>query len=331
MKLVSLREGGRDGALAIVSADMRRAARAADIARTLQAALDDWGMVEPRLRELARKLDAGTVENAFDFDPASALAPLPRAFQFLDGSAYYHHMSVVRAARGAKVPADFFDLPLMYQGLSDPILAAGDALRLLQDEPLGIDIEAEIAIITGDVPMGVSVKEAPRYVRLITLLNDYSLRLVIPPEIGRGFGFVQGKCVNSMGPVAVTPDELGDAWDGRLLRGRYLVEINGKRLGELQPAQDASFDYAQLIAHAARTRELRAGTIIGAGALANQDHDRFGSGCIAEERAHEQLRDGSPTMPYLRFGDRVRLEMFDDAGRSLFGAIDQRVERYVRS
>ena len=330
MRLATLKEGGRDGRLAVVSADMQRVVRAAHIAPTLQAALDDWGRIESDLRDLSRKLDAGDAAGAFDFDPAAVLAPLPRAYQFLDGSVYYHHMSVVRAARGARPPADFFDLPLMYQGLSDPLLSAHEPLRLLDDEPLGIDIEAEIAIITGDVPMGISVTEAPRYVRLITLLNDYSLRLVIPPEIGRGFGFLQGKCVSSMGPVAVTPDELGDAWNGRLLRGRYLIEINGKRLGVLQPAEDASFDYAQLMAHAARTRELRAGTVIGAGALANANHERHGSGCIAEERAHEQLRNGSAETPYLRFGDRVRLEMFDDAGRSLFGAIDQGVQRYAR-
>lgn len=331
MKLATLNEGGRDGTLAVVSADMRRAVRATGIAPTLQAALDDWAEIEPRLRALDQALGEGGAEGAFDYDPGSALAPLPRAYQFLDGSAYYHHMSVVRAARGAKPPADFFEIPLMYQGLSDPILGPGQPLRLTEDEALGIDIEAEIAVITGDVPMGVSVEDAPGYVRLIVLLNDYSLRGVIPPEIGRGFGFLQGKCVNSMGPVAVTPDEFGSAWNGRLLSGIYRIHINGNQLGELQPGIDASFDYAQLIAHAARTRELRAGTVIGAGALANADHDRHGSGCIAEERAHEQIRDGAPSMPYLRFGDHVRLEMVDCDGRSLFGAIDQRVEPYVAS
>ncbi|WP_176593763.1 fumarylacetoacetate hydrolase family protein [Sphingobium sp. EM0848] len=329
MKLASLNEGGRDGRLLVVSADMRKAVRATGIAPTLQAALDDWADAEPALHALERALAEGRAEGAFDFDPAAALAPLPRAYQFLDGSAYYHHMSVVRAARGARPPEDFFEVPLMYQGLSDPILGPGQPLRLTEDEALGIDIEAEIAVITGDVPMGVTVEDAPGHVRLIVLLNDYSLRGVIPPEIGRGFGFLQGKCVNSMGPVAVTPDELGDAWNGRLLSGIYRIHINGRRLGELQPGIDASFDYAQLIAHAARTRELRAGTVIGAGALANADHARHGSGCIAEERAHEQLRNGAPTTPYLRFGDHVRLEMFDARDVSLFGAIDQRVERYV--
>lgn len=331
MKLTSLNEGGRDGALAVVSADMRRAVRATGIAPTLQTALDNWANVEPALRTLDRALAEGKADGVFDYDPRAALAPLPRAYQFLDGSAYYHHMSVVRAARGAKPPEDFFEIPLMYQGLSDPILGPTQPLRLTEDEALGIDIEAEIAVITGDVPMGVSVEDAPNYVRLIVLLNDYSLRGVIPPEIGRGFGFLQGKCVNSMGPVAVTPDELGSAWNGRLLSGIYRIHINGNQLGELQPGIDASFDYAQLIAHAARTRELRAGTVIGAGALANADHARHGSGCIAEERAHEQLRDGAPSMRYLRFGDQVHLEMVDDHGRSLFGAIDQRVEPYVAS
>lgn len=330
MKLATVKEGGRDGTLVVVSPDMTRAVRATGVAATMQAALDDWDRVGPILHVLSDRLAAGPAEREFPFDPTIALAPLPRAYQFLDGSAYYHHMSVVRAARGAKVPDDFFQVPLMYQGVSDPMLGPAAPLRLTEDEGLGIDLEAEVVIITGDVPMGVSVEEAPRYVRLITLLNDYSLRGVIPPELTRGFGFLQGKCISSMAPVAVTPDELGAAWDGRLLSGRYLVEVNGKRLGELEPGQDATFNYAQLIAHAARTRELRAGTVIGAGALANANHERYGSGCIAEERAHEQLRDGAPSMPYLRFGDRVRMEMFGSDGRSLFGAIDQKIERYHR-
>lgn len=330
MRLATIPGPGRDGTLVIVSIDMARAAPALGIAATLQAALDDWDVAESKLRGLAAKVEAGTAHGSFAFDPSVVLAPLPRAYQFLDGSMYYHHMAIVRAARGAKVPDDFFDKPLLYQGLSDPMVGPGQPIRLTEDEAFGIDVEAEIAVITGDVPMGVTAEEAPAYVKLIVLLNDYSLRGVIPDEIGRGFGFIQGKCVNSMGPVAVTPDELAGSWDGRLLSGRYLVEINGKKLGELEPGLDASFDYAQLIAHAARTRELRAGTVIGAGALANADHDRHGSGCIAEERAHEQIVGGEPRMPYLRFGDRVRLEMFDGTGRSLFGAIDQQIEPYVR-
>lgn len=331
MRLATLSEGGRDGVLTVVSADHSRAVRAGAAAPTLQSALDDWDQIAPALQRLSDSLDAGeAVDGAFETATAAWLAPLPRAYQFLDGSAYFHHMSVVRAARGAKPPEDFFDLPLMYQGVSDPLLGPEQPLRLTEDEALGIDIEAEIIIITGDVPMGVSVDEAPGYVRLIGLLNDYSLRNVIPPEIGRGFGFLQGKCISSMGPVVVTPDDLKGSWDGRRLSGRYLVHINGEQLGDLQPGVDASFDYAQLISHAARTRELRAGTVIGAGALANADHDRHGSGCIAEERAHEQLKNGAPSTPYLRFGDRVRLEFFDEVGRSVFGAIDQTVEPYER-
>lgn len=331
MKLGTLAEGGRDGILAVVSADLTRAVRVGPSAPTLQFALDDWTRISPDLQRLSEALNSGeTLDGAFVVTDAEWAAPLPRAYQFLDGSAYYHHMSVVRAARGAKPPEDFFEIPLMYQGVSDPLLGPEQPLRLTEDEALGIDIEAEIVIITGDVPMGVSVEEAPSYVRLIGLLNDYSLRKVIPPEIGRGFGFLQGKCISSMGPVVVTPDDLTDIWDGRRLSGRYLVHVNGEKLGDLQPGIDASFDYAELIAHAARTRELRAGTVIGAGALANADHDRHGSGCIAEERAHEQLREGAPSMPYLRFGDRVRLEFFDAAGQSVFGAIDQTVQPYRR-
>ncbi len=328
MKLASLVSEARDGSLVVVSRDHAYAARANGIATTLQEALDDWDRVAPALEALYGRLNDGKAESAFALDYSALAAPLPRAHQFLDGSAYYYHMSVVRAARGAKMPDDFFETPLMYQGLSNPMIGPTEPLRLIEDEALGIDIEAEIVMITGDVPMGTTIDQAPAYIRLITLLNDYSLRSVIPPEIGRGFGFLQGKCVSSMGPIAVTPDELGDAWNGRLLSGRYLIHINDRQLGDLSPGEDASFDYAQLIAHAARTRELRAGTIIGAGALANKDHDRHGSGCIAEERAHEQITTGAPFTPYLRFGDRVRLEMFDREGKSIFGAIDQFVERY---
>lgn len=328
MKLASLRSGGRDGTLVVVSRDMKTIVAAGAAYPTLQSALDDWKRAAPVLEERYAALSSGRIAEAAPLAVEALAAPLPRAFLFLDGSAYYYHMSVVRAARGAKVPDDFFDKPLLYQGTSDPMLGPTEPLRLTDDESLGIDVEAEIAVITDDVPMGVGVEDAGAHIKLVTLLNDYSLRLVIPPELARGFGFVQGKCVSSMGPIAVTPDELGDAWQGNLPHGRYLLHINETKLGDLSPGDDASFNYAQLIAHGARTRELRAGTVIGAGALANRDHDRHGSGCIAEERAHEQIRDGAPSMPYLRFGDRVRLEMFDLRGASIFGAIDQKVERY---
>jgi fumarylacetoacetate (FAA) hydrolase len=329
MKLASLRSIQRDGKLVVVSRDLQHIAEAGPDLPTLQAALDDWGRADPLLQARYAALNAGAIADAIPINVDMLAAPLPRAYLFLDGSAYYYHMSVVRSARGAKVPDDFFDRPLLYQGTSDPMLGPTESLRLTEDEALGIDVEAEIAIITDDVPMGVSVEDAGRHIKLVTLLNDYSLRLVIPPELARGFGFVQGKCVSTMGPIAVTPDELGDAWDSNLLHGRYLVHINGELLGDLSPGDDASFNYAQLICHGARTRELRAGTVIGAGALANRDHDRHGSGCIAEERAHEQLKDGAPQMRYLRFGDRVRMEMFDADGQTIFGAIDQQIERYV--
>jgi fumarylacetoacetate (FAA) hydrolase len=329
MKFATRKNGTRDGELLIVSRDLTMAVSASPYAATMQIALDSWATSAPSLSARYDELNQNRVSEAFALDMDSLMAPLPRSFQFLDGSAYFYHMSVVRAARGAAPPADFFDKPLMYQGTSDPFLGPHEPLRLPADEELGIDIEAEIAVITDDVPIGTSVAEAPAHVKLITLLNDYSLRNVIPPELARGFGFVQGKCVSSLSPFALTPDELGDAWDGKLLHGRYLVHINDKLLGDLSTGDDASFNYAELIAHAATTRELRAGTVIGAGALANKDHDRHGSGCIAEERAHEQIRDGAPTMLYLRFGDRVRLEMVDSEGRTIFGAIDQRVEKYT--
>ena len=254
-------------------------------------------------------------------------APLPRAYQFLDGSAYPNHMSVIRQARGAAMPSDFYEKPLMYQGFADRIIGPTEPLLLLEDSEFGVDIEAEIVIVTSDVPQGTSDEEAPRYVRLLGLLNDVSLRNLIPPELARGFGFLQGKSANSMAPFLVTPDEVGNLWNGKLLSGRYECRIRGELIGELDPGTDAVFTFGQLIAHACRTRELTAGTIIGAGALANADR-RHGCGCIAELRAREQLASGVARTPYLHFGDELRLEMFDLHGNSIFGAIHQRLERW---
>lgn len=328
MIFATLRECGRDGALLVVNRARDRAVRAAGIAPTLQALLDDWDQLSPRAAELAARLEAGRCADSLAIEIRALAAPLPRAFQFLDGSAYPHHMSVIREARGAKMPADFYEKPLMYQGLSDKFIGPVESILLTEDEAFGVDIEAEVIVITADVPQGVSVAEADGYIRLFGLLNDVSLRSLIPPEIGRGFGFLQGKSASSMGPFVVTPDEVGSLWNGHLLSGRYLCHVRGALLGELDPGVDAVFDYPQLIAHASRTRELTAGTVIGAGALANADRSR-GCGCIAELRAREQLTEGQARTPYLKFGDDLRLEMFDSAGRTLFGAIHQRLQRWT--
>lgn len=327
MIFATLREGGRDGTLLIVSRTRDRAVRAAGVAATLQALLDDWERLLPRAAELAARLEAGRCGDAFAIDIGALAAPLPRAFQFLDGSAYPHHMSVIREARGARMPADFHEKPLMYQGLSDEFIGPAEPILLTEDEAFGVDIEAEVIVITADVPQGVSVAAAGGYIRLFGLLNDVSLRGLIPAELGRGFGFLQGKSASSMGPFVVTPDELGSLWNGQLLSGRYVCHVRGVMIGDLDPGADAVFDYPQLIAHASRTRQLTAGTVIGAGALANADRSR-GCGCIAELRAREQLTEGRARTSYLRFGDDLRLEMLDPAGGTLFGAIHQRLQRW---
>ncbi len=327
MIFATLREGGRDGTLLVVDRARQRAVRATAVSPTLQALLDDWDRLQPRAAELGARLEADRCPEAFAIDVGALTAPLPRALQFLDGSAYPHHMSVIREARGARLPADFYEKPLMYQGLSDRFIGPTEPIVLTEDEAFGVDIEAEIIVITADVPQGVPLDAAGDSIRLFGLLNDVSLRGLIPAELARGFGFLQGKSASSMGPFVVTPDELGPLWNGHLLSGRYLCHIRGELIGDLDPGIDALFDYPQLIAHASRTRALSAGTVIGAGALANADR-RHGCGCIAELRAREQLAEGSARTPYLRFGDTVRLEMFDREQRTLFGAIEQQLRRW---
>lgn len=327
MIFATLSGHGRDGSLLVVSTDRQHAVKAGAECPTLQYLLDHWEAQYPRLRRLLAELEAGHAPGAFSVDVHALLAPLPRAYAFLDGSAYPHHMSVIRQVRGARMPDNFLEKPLMYQGCSDPFLAPTAAIVLREDTSYGIDIEAEVVVITGDVPQGISAEEAPGYVRLLGLLNDVSLRGLIPDEIGRGFGFLQGKSPSALGPFVVTPDEVGDLWDGKLLSGRYQCDIRGTRIGDLEPGEDAVFNYADLIAHAAKTRDLPAGTVIGAGALANADRER-GCGCIAELRAREHLASGAPRTDYLHFGDTLRLEMFDRHGRSIFGAIEQTVERW---
>jgi fumarylacetoacetate (FAA) hydrolase len=326
LKLATLKHGGRDGTLVVVSRDLSRAVKAQAFAPTLQAALDDWASASPMLEAVYSRLNDGVLEEAFAFDPSACAAPLPRAYQWADGSAYVNHVELVRKARGAEMPASFWTDPLMYQGGSDGLIGPRDPV-LAASEDWGIDFEGEVAVITDDVPMGVTPDQAARHVVLLALVNDVSLRNLIPGELAKGFGFFQSKPATAFSPVAVTPDELGDAWDGRKVHRPLTVHLNGTLFGEPDAGTDMTFDFAQLVAHAARTRFLAAGSIVGSGTVSNVDRSR-GSACLAERRMLEQIADGRPSTPFMRFGDRVRIEMFDAAGRSIFGAIDQVVQQY---
>jgi fumarylacetoacetate (FAA) hydrolase len=325
MKLGSLKEGGRDGTLIVVSRDLKNAVRAGGIAPTLQAALDDWSRSAPRLNALSEALNAGRAEGAFALDPAALAAPLPRAYEFVDGSAYLPHVERVRRARGAEVPESFYTDPLMYQATSagfygprDPILAAS--------EDWGIDLEAEVVVVTDDVPMGVTPKAAEAHIQLVGLVNDVSLRNLIPPELAKGFGFLQSKPRSALSPVLATPDELGDAWREAKLHLAMRTWINGKWFGEAEAGVDMQFSFAELVAHAAKTRPLSAGAIVGSGTIANQDTAK-GASCLAEQRTVETLRDGKPSTPFLKFGDVVKIDVTDANGASLFGAIEQAVTK----
>jgi len=328
MKLATLKGPGRDGRLVVVSADLTRAVEVPRIAPTLQAALDDWAAMAPALEQAALRLarDQVDADEVVPLDPAQCGAPLPRAYQFADGSAYLHHVELVRRARGAEMPPSFLHDPLMYQGASDGFLGPTDPIEVA-DEAFGIDLEAEVAVITDDVPMGIDALSAHRHVVLVMLLNDVSLRRLVPDELAKGFGFFQGKPRSACSPVAVTPAQLGTAWREAKLYRPLLSSINGKELGRPDAGVDMQFDFGQLIAHAARTRPLAAGTIIGSGTISNKD-PATGSSCLAEVRTIEQIEQGQPATPFLKFGDRVRIDMLDDAGRSIFGAIDQEVVRY---
>ena len=327
MKLASLKQGGRDGTLVVVSRDLTRAVAVPEVARTLQAALDNWHEVAALLRQRYEELNAGDISDAFAFQPAQVAAPLPRAYQWLDASAYVNHVELVRKARGAEMPASFWTDPLMYQGGSDSFSGPGDPI-LAESEDWGIDLEGEVAVVTDDVPMGVSARAAAKHIRLVMLVNDVSLRNLIPGELAKGFGFLQGKPATAFSPVAVTPAELGPAWDGHKLHLPLSVHLNGVPLGQLDAGMDMTFDFPTLIAHAARTRELEAGTIIGSGTVSNVDRSK-GSACLAETRMLETLRDGKPRTSFLRFADRVKLEMLDGHGHSIFGAIEQVVQKYT--
>jgi len=325
MKLATLNDGARDGQLAVVARDLKTAHIADGIAPTLQAALDDWPFIAPQLQALYQALNAGSARRAFDFDPAHCMAPMPRAFQWADGSAYVNHVELVRKARSAEMPPSFREDPLMYQGGSDDFLGPMDDIVLAREE-WGIDFEAELAVITGDVTMGATPDDAHGQIRLLMLANDVSLRNLIPPELAKGFGFLQSKPATSFSPVAVTPDELGEAWrDGKVhlpLRSTW----NGRLVGQPDAGTDMVFNFPQLIAHLAKTRNVRAGSIVGSGTVSNKDASR-GYSCIAEQRCLETIEHGEPVTGFMRFGDTIRIEMLDAAGKSVFGAIEQALRR----
>ena len=325
MKLGSLKEGGRDGTLIVVSRDLTKAVRATAIASTLQRALEDWSNVAPRLNALSQDLNAGKVEGTFDLDMADLAAPMPRAYEFVDGSAYLPHVERVRRARGAEVPESFYVDPLMYQAVSAGFYGPRDAVKVTSED-YGIDLEAEVVIVTDDVPMAVTPADAAAHIQLVGLINDVSLRGLIPPELAKGFGFLQSKPRSALSPVLVTPDELGGYWKDNKVHRPMLTHINGKWFGAPEAGVDMQFDFAQLVAHAAKTRPLTAGTIVGSGTVANEDTS-LGASCFAEQRTVETLRDGKPSTPFMKFGDVVRIEMLDDAGKTIFGAIEQKIER----
>jgi fumarylacetoacetate (FAA) hydrolase len=323
MKLATLKDGTRDGQLIVVSRDLRTAAIADQIVPTLQRALDDWAFYAPQLMDVYEALNQGRARNSFSFDAKACMAPLPRAYQWADGSSYVNHVELVRRARGAEMPPEFWTDPLMYQGGSDDFIGPADDI-VCATESYGIDFEAEVAVITSDVQMAATPDEALRHVRLLMLVNDVSLRNLIPAELAKGFGFFQSKPATSFSPVAVTPDELGDAWrEGRVHRP-MIVHWNGKKVGQPDCGTDMVFHFGQLIAHASKTRNLRAGTIVGSGTISNKDVKR-GYACIAEKRCLETIEHGAPQTEFMKFGDSVKIEMFDEEGKSIFGAIDQAV------
>ncbi len=332
MKLATLKHGGRDGTLVVVSRDLSRCRPVPAIARTLQAALDDWASCEPQLRQVYEALNSGALGSQA-FDQAACHSPLPRAYQWADGSAYINHVELVRKARGAELPESFHTDPLMYQGGSDSFIGPRDAI--VADESWGIDFEAEVSVVTGDVPMGATPEQAAKAIRLVMLVNDVSLRNLIPNELAKGFGFFQSKPASAFSPVAVTPDELGAAWKDAKLHLPLVVHLNGRLFGKPNAGVDMTFDFGRLVAHVARTRELEAGSIVGSGTVSNKqgglwgssiEHGGVGYCCLAELRTYETIERGKPETPFMGPGDTVRIEMLDAEGRSLFGAIENRVE-----
>jgi fumarylacetoacetate (FAA) hydrolase len=328
MKLATYKDGSRDGQLVVVSRDLGTAHYATGIATRLQQVLDDWNFLSPQLQELYQALNAGRARHAFAFEPKLCAAPLPRAYQWADGSAYINHVELVRKARSAEVPESFYTDPLMYQGASDDLLGPCDDI-VAASEDWGIDFESELAVITGDVAMGASPEGALECIRLLTLANDVSLRNLIPAELAKGFGFFQSKPATALGPVAVTPDELGGAWQGGRVHLRLETAWNGKRVGLVDAGPEMTFHFGQLIAHVAKTRNVRAGSMVGSGTVSNKDWSR-GFSCIAEKRAIETIESGAPKTDFMRFGDTVRIEMKGADGMSVFGAIEQRVAPLAR-
>ncbi|MCC5856459.1 MAG: fumarylacetoacetate hydrolase family protein [Idiomarina sp.] len=336
MKLATYRDGTRDGRLVVVSKDLKRAVAVPEIAPTLQTALDDWTAMSPRLQEVYIALNNRKLSDDFAFDEVQCESPLPRAYHWADGSAYVNHVELVRKARGAEMPPSFWEDPLMYQGGSDAFIGPRADLPLPSDE-WGIDFEGEIAVITDDVPMGVDAKRAEDHVKLVMLVNDVSLRGLIPGELAKGFGFYQSKPSSVFSPVAVTLDELAEHWRDAKLHLPLQSTYNDKLFGKPNAGVDMTFNFGQLIAHAAKSRPLCTGTIIGSGTVSNKqgtehgtsiDEGGVGYSCIAEVRMIETIRDGKPSTPFMKFGDRIRIEMLSPEGHSIFGAIDQKMVRY---
>ena len=323
MKLATLKDGSRDGQLLVVSRDLSTAHHATGIASTLQQLLDDWNFISPQLEDLYATLNGGKARHAFAFEARQCMAPLPRAYQWADGSAYLNHVELVRKARGAEVPASFYEDPLMYQGGSDDFLGPCDD-ALFASTDWGIDFEAEVAVVTADVDMGTPADAALESVRLLMLVNDWSLRNLIAAELAKGFGFLQSKPATAFSPLAVTPDELGEAWRGGRVHLPLLSSWNGRAVGRTDAGPEMTFHFGQLIAHVARTRRLRAGSIVGSGTVSNKDWTQ-GYSCVAEKRAIETIESGAPQTAFMQFGDTIRIEMLGRDGHSIFGAIDQRV------
>ncbi len=332
MKLATYKDGSRDGQLVVVSRDLSTAHYATGIAERMQQALDDWNFISPQLQDLYDTLNHGKARHAFPFDPARCMAPLPRAYQWADGSAFINHVELVRAARTSEVPASYYTDPLMYQGGSDDFLGPCDDV-VVPSEAFGIDFEAEVAVITGDVPMGATPDEALEGVRLLMLANDVSLRNLIPDELAKSFGFLQSKPATAFSPVAVTPDELGEAWQGGRVHLTLQSTWNGRRVGLCDAGPEMTFHFGQLIAHICKTRNVRAGSIVGSGTVSNKGVEGKdgrmdwpkGYSCIAEKRAIETIQDGQPSTAYMKFGDTIRIEMKGKDGQSLCGAIDQKI------
>ncbi|ODN43174.1 fumarylacetoacetate hydrolase family protein [Piscirickettsia litoralis] len=328
MKLATLKDGSRDGKLIVVSRDLKKAVTVSSIAKTLQVALDDWVNTEPKLQEIYIGLNQNEIADSFDFNENACMSPLPRAYQWADGSAYVNHVELVRKARGAKMPESFWHDPLMYQGGSDSFIGPRDDIQA-ESTDFGIDFEAELAVITGDVAMAADPKAAKENIRLFMLVNDVSLRSLIPAELAKGFGFFQSKPSSSFSPVAITPDELAEAWDGEKVHLPMMVHLNNKLFGKPNAGVDMTFNFPELVSHAAKTRPLAAGAIVGSGTISNVDRSS-GSCCLAEKRMLEIIESGEAKTPFMQFGDKIRIEMFNQQGQSLFGAIDQQVVEYSK-